>query len=196
MLQVLASYAHAVGTRQACGTGPSPPHSQTIFQAVNIKIIPNKNCRAGHATTWSSFRAKLLLIIALCLLSIFITAIPFRHWGLYIFRIFSCHWSSITLSRCRSCEAKKLSHAQWACDFLNIFFALLSSEKLIWIFLKYETILSFYCKILKQLIVKFESSEQGVEEQKKRKINWKKIEKLFLDHEILLFDVFTINWEI
>ena len=31
--------------------------------------------------------------------------------------------------------------------------------------------------------------EQGVEEQKKRKINWKKIEKLFLDHEILLFDV-------
>ena len=36
----------------------------------------------------------------------------FRHQVLNIFRIFSCLRSSITLSRCRCCEAKKLPRAQ------------------------------------------------------------------------------------
>ena len=39
----------------------------------------------------------------------FVVAAPFRGSGLDIFCIFSCLWSSIALSLCRCCEAKKLS---------------------------------------------------------------------------------------
>ena len=50
------------------------------------------------ATTWPCFQAK--KTVDYCIMSIFIVATPFRHWGLQICRIFCCLWSSITLSRC------------------------------------------------------------------------------------------------
>ena len=45
-------------------------------------------------------------------MSIFLVATPFRHRDLNIFRIFTIYWSSITLSRCRCHEAKKIFRAQ------------------------------------------------------------------------------------
>ena len=58
--------------------------------------------RAGDnaaATTWRCFKAKNWLIIALCVYSMKI--LHLKHIGLHIFRIFSCHISSVTVC-CRA----------------------------------------------------------------------------------------------
>ena len=44
-------------------------------------------------------------------ITLFVVATTFRHRALKIFRILSCIWSSITLSRCRCRKAYKLSRA-------------------------------------------------------------------------------------
>ena len=41
-------------------------------------------------------------------------ATPFWHQGFKFFCFFSCHWSSITMSRCR--EANKVQRAQFCCS--------------------------------------------------------------------------------
>ena len=50
-------------------------------------------------TTWPCFQAKKMCSFLLCLLHVFVVSTPFRHRDLNIFLIFSCPWSSITLSR-------------------------------------------------------------------------------------------------
>ena len=71
--------------------------------------------RAGHATTLPRQRGHVFRPNNCCLLQyVFILCgyTPFRHKGLNIFSFFSCHRSSITLSRCHCREANQLSRAQ------------------------------------------------------------------------------------
>ena len=56
------------------------------------------------ATTWPCFQAK--IYVDYCIMSLFVVATPLRQRDLNSFSIFSCQWSSITLSRYRCCETK------------------------------------------------------------------------------------------
>ena len=47
-------------------------------------------------------------IVDYCIISIYVVSIPFRHWALNIFGIFSCHQSFIMWSRCCCRGAKKI----------------------------------------------------------------------------------------
>ena len=64
--------------------------------------------RAGYATKLPRQRDH----VRYCIMSIFVVATPLIQRDLIIFHIFSCPWSSISLSRCRCREVQHLSGAQ------------------------------------------------------------------------------------
>ena len=120
MLKFLHVWAGCWWWRWAGHCSRTPDQQQ---QGVNQYMSAVDN-RSWHATMLPRQHNHVLrpqnfwlcLICWLCLylliMSIFVVATPFRHRD--IFSIFSCHWSCITLSRCRCrCRwATQLSRAQ------------------------------------------------------------------------------------
>ena len=70
------------------------------------ELGPRQHCR-DNVTMFSGLK-----VVGFCTFTIFVVATPSRHQDLNIFRIFSCPWGSVTLSRYHIVVVAKLKYCR------------------------------------------------------------------------------------